>query len=409
MTDPSRLRILHILPSLGIGGAEMMATDLMTGLAATGHEVTAVGLYPERGSLVEERLQQGNVAVRYLGKRRGLDVRMLPAVSRTIREVQPDVVHTHLSVLRYVFPILLRQPVPVAIHTLHNAAAREADGFGRFVQRIAFKRHVIPVAVSRDGAKTYEEVYRRRCPAMIPNCIPVDRYDLPAGVGTAWRERNGFQPDDVIFACVGRLEEQKNPLGLIRAFADVAESRAHLILVGAGSYQDRVTAFIAEKNLQSRIHVMGVRNDIEDCLAASDVFVLASDWEGSPLAVMEAMASALPVVSTDVGGVPELVENGRDGILVAQGDMRSLGAAMQKLAGDADRRRELGASGRRRARSEFAVGAMTQRYAVLYQSLLETAQVPHAALPSDPKAASVKAWMDGDALRTRTAAENEGR
>lgn len=409
MTDTSRLRILHILPSLGIGGAEMMATDLMTGLAATGHEVMAVGLYPERGSLVEDRLQHGHVAVRYLGKRRGLDLRMLPAVSRTVREFQPDVVHTHLSVLRYVFPILLRQAVPVAIHTLHNAAAREADGFGRFVQRLAFARHVVPVAVSRDGATTYEEVYGRPCPAMIPNCIPIDRYDLPAGVGAAWRERNEFGPDDLIFACVGRLEEQKNPLGLIRAFSAVEDSRAHLILVGGGSYQDRVTKFIAAKNLQSRIHVMGVRNDIEDCLAAANVFVLASDWEGSPLAVMEAMAAGLPVVSTGVGGVPELVEHGRDGILVAQGDMKGLGAAMQMLARDADRRRGLGASGRRRARSEFAVGAMTQRYAVLYQSLLEAAKVPHRNLSSDPKSASVKTWMDGDALRTRAAAENEGR
>src|SRR5262249_6569603 len=122
MTDTSRLRILHVLPSLGIGGAEMMAMDLMTGLVATNHDVMAVGLYPERGSLVEERLRKGNVKVRYLGKRPGLDFRMLPALLRTIREFQPDVVHTHLGVLRYVLPVLMRQSVPVAIHTLHNAA-----------------------------------------------------------------------------------------------------------------------------------------------------------------------------------------------------------------------------------------------------------------------------------------------
>jgi glycosyltransferase involved in cell wall biosynthesis len=408
MTDTSRLRILHVLPSLGIGGAEMMAMDLMTGLSAN-HDVMAVGLYPQRGSLVEERLRQGKVKVRYLGKRRGLDLRMFSAISKTIREFQPDVVHTHLGVLRYVLPVLMRQSVPVAIHTLHNAADREADGFGRFVQRIAFKRHVIPVAVSRDGAKTYEEVYGRRCPAMIPNCIPVDRYEQPQAVGRAWRERNGFGADDVIFACVGRLEEQKNPLGLVGSFMAVEDLHAHLVLVGSGSHFDRVTRFIAEKNLQSRIHLLGVRNDIEDCLAASDVFVLASNWEGSPLAVMEAMAAGLPVVSTAVGGVPELVEGGRDGILVAQGDMKGLGAAMRSLAGDADRRRELGASGRKRARSEFAVGAMTQRYAVLYRQLLETARVPRTTQSSDVAPSPVKTWIDREAALHSTAAENEGR
>jgi len=373
MLNSSRLRVMQILPSFGIGGAEQMAVHLMAGLAAD-HDVTAVGLYPGSAGLLEERLKNAGVGIHHLGKRRGLDLRMLPALHRVIGETQPHVVHTHLSVLRYALPVVRRCRVPLTVHTLHNTAERESDFAGQWIQRLAFRRTVVPIAISRDGATSFERVYGRKCPAMIPNSIPTEAYEKPAEIGRQWRAQEGLDSDAIVLTCVGRLEPQKNPLALVATFAALRNERAHLVLIGDGSLRTEVIDCIRANRVARQVHLLGVRPDVPDCLAGSDIFVLASNWEGNPLAVMEAMAAGLPVVSTSVGGVPELVEDGLEGILVAPGQPADLMSAMRVLVEDQDKRRAMGAAARERAHAMFGVNGMTARYAALYRSFLDASQ-----------------------------------
>lgn len=373
-----------------------MAAHLMVGLAPD-HDVTAVGMYPGSAGPVEERLKEASVEVRYLGKRRGIDLRMFSALDRVTREIKPHVVHTHLSVLRYMLPVLRRCGVPLAVHTLHNAAERESDTVGRFVQRIAFRGTVIPVAISQHGAASFARVYGRECLAVIPNSIPIEDYERPADARERWRAQQGFTPDAIVFCCVGRLEPQKNPLALLAAFADLHNHRAHLVLIGDGSLRPQVMAFIHANRLDRHVHVLGIRHDIPDCLAGSDVFVLASSWEGNPLAVMEAMAAGLPVVSTAVGGVPELIEKGRDGFLVDPKQSSGLTFAMGTLADDPDRRRVIGAAAKATARAKFGVRTMIGEYASLYRFLLD------AARSGSP--AQFEPWEAGQTYATRTAGD----
>lgn len=369
VANQSRLRIAHVLPSLGVGGAENMAAHLMAGLSAE-HDVTAIGLYPKRNSPVEARLGAANVRLRHLGKRPGIDARMFFALASAFREIRPHVVHTHLSVLRYVLPVLWRRPVPLAIHTLHNTADREADALGRFIQRVAFRKTVVPVAISLHGAASFRDVYGRECAALVPNCIPVEEFERTPDTGPRWRAQLGLPQDAIVFTCVGRLDEQKNPLSLLDAFAALCDERIRLVLLGDGGLRRRVLEAVRAAGLEQRVHVLGKRGDVADCLAASDVFVLASRWEGNPLSVMEAMAAGLPVVSTAVGGIPELVRHGHDGLLVRPGDAAELTAALRALANSPAQRRAFGAAAREHARAEFGVASMTRKYAQLYAGLV---------------------------------------
>jgi glycosyltransferase involved in cell wall biosynthesis len=371
-TCEDRIRVLHITPSFGVGGAEQMTSHLMVGLSES-HDVSGAGLYRAMNTSIESRLNEARIPLWHLNKRPGFDPRIYLALDRVFRQVRPQVVHTHLSVLRYALPALVFRRIPVVIHTLHNLAQYENDWFGRAVQQFAFRGAVIPVAISSEVALSFRHVYGVECPAMVPNCIPVEKYRARLGDRELWRTKLGLDSESTVFICIGRLEPQKNPLLLVRAFADLNDPSSHLVMLGEGSLRDRILACVRDLRITSRVHLLGERPDVAECLSAADVFVLSSDWEGNPLAVMEAMAASLPVVATAVGGVPELVRFGREGYLVPAGDRKEFTAAIRALLENRELRQEMSRASLRRAVSEFSVERMTAGYAHVYRNALNEA------------------------------------
>lgn len=362
-----RLRILHILPKLTVSGAENMAAYLMLALSSS-HDVGAVSLYPRANTTIEKSLSEAGIPVWHLGKRPGFDASMFWKVDKVLRTFRPHVVHSHLSILRYALPSMILRRIPVSIHTLHNMAEYEVDRFGRLIHRLAFRWNVVPVAISREVERSFERVYGTSCGATIPNGIPVEKYAKSHGAREAWRKKLGFNEDAVLFLSVGRLDTQKNPWMLMKAFAGVSDPRSHLVFVGDGYLLPQLRETVRAKGLDHRVHFLGERFDIANCLAAADIFVLTSNWEGNPLSVMEAMASGLPVIATSVGGVPELVEDA--GVLVGPGDAVRFADAMRNLSQDDEGRAVMGSAARTRALGRFRVEQMTEAYEALYKSEL---------------------------------------
>jgi glycosyltransferase involved in cell wall biosynthesis len=321
-------------------------------------------------SILEGRLQRAGVSLSQLRKRAGFDPSVFLGVDRMVRELRPHVVHTHLYVLRYVLPALLRHRVPLVVHTVHNQAEHEADFLGRMVQRFAFRRGVVPVAISDRIARSLERVYGVQCKIVIPNGISVERFGGELADRLLWREEHGFGKDDVLLTSAGRLEAQKDPFMLVQAFAALADPHVHLLVLGDGTLYRGVMELVRSLRLEPRVHLLGNRDDMARCLAASDIFVMASRWEGNPLAVMEAMASGLPVVGTAVGGVPDLVESGQHGILVPPGEPAALARAMEFLCRNPETRRSMGAAARDRASRQFSLQQMVRAYDALYRTAL---------------------------------------
>jgi glycosyltransferase involved in cell wall biosynthesis len=360
-----KIRVLEVLASLRRAGAERVAVSLACGLDRTRFETEVVSLYDAFADGFEPVLADAGVAVRHLGKHRGLDFRMVPRLARAIGAFRPAIVHTHSYVMRYALPAGWWAARPHMVHTVHNLAEREVDGIGRMVHRAAFRAGAAAVAVSGEVAKSFRRVYGFDPAAVIPNGIDLARF---AGGAGDWRQANGFAADDGLIVSVARLEPQKNPLRLIEAFARGLKEERHwrLLLAGGGSLEQAARDAASRLGVAGRVHFLGVRTDIAELLAACDLFALAADWEGSPMAVIEAMASGLPVVATAVGGVPELVKHGATGLLIAPGDTAALAQSLAALARDAKLRAEFGARARERA-AQFGDRAMIDAYAQLFE------------------------------------------
>ena len=364
-----KIRVLEVLATLKRGGAERMVVSLVRGLDPDRFETAVVSLFDAFPAGLEPELEQARIPIWHLGKRPGLDLRMYPRLFRVFRGFRPSVVHTHSYVLRYTLPAGLAARLGPMVHTVHNLARREVDAAGRVIHRLAFRRRVAPVVVAAEVGRSFRKLYGVEPAAVIPCGIETGRFLRP-GARQEWRRANGFSSEDLLVASVARLDPQKNPLGLIDSFARALgeDRRWRLLMAGDGSLRNAAREAAIRRGVGERVHFLGVRSDVAELLSASDVFALASHWEGNPIAVMEAMAAALPVVATAVGGVPELVVHGETGLLVPAGDEKAFADALAALAGGPDRRRELGAAGLRRS-AGFSVDTMVASYSRLFERL----------------------------------------
>jgi glycosyltransferase involved in cell wall biosynthesis len=367
----ARTRLLQMIPSLPVGGAERMLFDLVTHLDRDRYEITVVSFH-QLGSPVERDFAAAGVEVVYLGKRLGFDPRMFLRVGAAIRRARPALVHTHRPVLSYALPFFLGRLRGRVVHTVHNMADREVGGrIRKASHRLAFRLGVAPVAICGAVAESITRPYGRPPRAVIPNGIEVGRFAAPGVPRGTWRRQNSVPEAAVAFTFVGRLSAQKNPGALLDAFAaSVGSQDWVLLLSGDGELRGPLEAQARALGLQARVRFLGIRGDVPDLLAASDVFVLPSLYEGHPLSAMEAMAAGRPVVATAVGGVPEVVRHGETGLLVPPGDVAAMAGAMLRLGRDRGLREAMGLGGGRIASGSFDVSRMAQAYDRLYQEVL---------------------------------------
>lgn len=364
-----KIRILHIIPNFGNGGAERLVLNLLEATDKERFEAAAVSLYPESGTLIEKEIKEKGLKVYYLDKHLGLDLRMIPELYHLFRTFQPDVVHTHLYVMRYALLPAILSRVPLRVHTVHNIAQKEVDRVGKLVHWIAFQlADVVPISISQQVANTTSNVYGRniRTPVIF-NGIPTKHFESK-------EEKNNVRGErDLILLHIGRFAPQKNHPLLIESFALAVKEypKMKLWLIGVGSLRSAMERLVTEKDLDEKVLFIGEVPDVRNFLAACDIFVLSSDWEGFGIVIAEAMAVGKSVVATAVDGVPELVEDGVTGILVPPRDPQALAQGILRLAEDPDLRQRMGDAAQKRAIERFDISKTAKEYEALYLKLLE--------------------------------------
>lgn len=297
--------------------------------------------------------------------------RRVPALARLLRAERPDLFHAHMSspvACKWALAAAVLARVPAVLGTVqvgsYEPPNRSADWQLRLLSR-GVDRYL---AVSREIAA--ELVERLGWPAarieVVHNAVEPERLAVAAPPGL--REQLGGSGTRVLVLTAARLDAQKGHPVLLEAAAAVPE--AVFVLAGDGPERPKLEALAEKLGVAERVRFLGRRDDVPELLAACDVFALPSLYEGSSLAVLEAMAAGRPVVSSAIGGTEELVEDGRSGLLVPPGDPQALASALRRLIADPELRRTLAIRARERVERELTRKQMTARVEAAYRRTL---------------------------------------
>ena len=354
-----KIKIAIVLPYFGGGGAEKMAAQLAAGLERDRFAVKVFCIYgqPLRNHL-EEMVEDAGVPIHFIGKKRGFSIKAVARLFRALDEFAPDVIHTHQYACVYasLWPVVRKKPFLHTFHTLPEIENKRA--LRRVITKYLVRRGIMtPVAISKTNRRMVADYYGLPLEqvAMVHNPVDVKRF--AAGVQNS--------DGQFRFITAGRFSREKNQQMMYRAFASFLGKGhdARLVMLGRGEEEENLKALARELKIDDRIDYAGFVPNVEDYLKTANVFLLSSHYEAQPLGVLEAMAAGLPVISTDVGGVADIVTD--NGILVAPGDVEAMADAMERLYLDKDLRQNMSLASRAHA-ADFDVSKTIAGYGNLY-------------------------------------------
>jgi sugar transferase (PEP-CTERM/EpsH1 system associated) len=351
----TRLHIAHVTLGLDIGGQERLLVELARHNDPERFALTFVSL-TGRGKLADALEAHGGRVIA-LDEPPGLRPRMIWRLRQLMRRERFDVVHTHDDKpLIYAAPAARLARVPLRIHTHHHGLLRQFTWRQRLLVRWAAQLVDPFVCVSHDSARycAAEGIAARRL-RVIWNGIDLERFAF-----------HGPQPPGPAVV-VARLTAEKDVQNLVHAVRQVAEvlPQFRLEIAGDGPCRENLVRLAAELRIGERVRFLGEVRDVPALLARARLFVLPSQSEGISLTILEAMASGLPVVATNVGGNPEVVEPGT-GMLVPPCDPAALAHAIVRVASNPEEALLMGRAARRRVETYFDVRQMVGQYAGLY-------------------------------------------
>ena len=358
----NRTKILQVIDSLRTGGAEKIVYDLATRLDRKSYDVSVCSMEDDRETFLAGKLNDKGITMHFPGRKDGFDLSLIRKISDIIRNESIDIVHCHVGgeLYGHAGALNTRASVLTTVHGIFEYSLKQRTLAGYCG---LFKKNY-KVAVSKELMTLFG------CDELIYNGTPVppdisghDGKDPPLEI----------PQDTVSIGIVGRLSEIKNHFNFLDAAASITKEtdNVRFFIVGSGPLRSRLEEYASDKGIQGHTVFTGYRADIGEILDQIDISVVSSDSEGLPMVVLESMAAGTPVVSTAVGGIPELVVDGETGILVPPGNPQALSDAILNLVRDTDLRNAMGKASMSRVELNFSTVIMVEKYCAAYDKLLD--------------------------------------
>jgi glycosyltransferase involved in cell wall biosynthesis len=369
-----RLVVAHVVLSLDVGGLERNVINQVREGRALGQAVYVICL-EKPGALADQVAAFGGRLIN-LGKRPGIRISLFRRLRVIFNGIGPEIVHTHqIGSLFYAGPAVasLGRVRTRVVHTEHGREPYGSSARRRWLGRLAGLHVRTFFCLTHDMAA--EIVQHRIVPnskvRVIDNGIDIDRF-RDGGDPDSLRRTLGIPIDSPVIGTIGRLAEVKCHDVLIRAFSDLRHEfpAAHLVIVGDGPLKDDLAGMIRQLDMDSSVHLAGYQPESWKYLYIMNCFALTSRSEGMPQAALEASIAGLPIVAIGIGGLPELIEDGRTGILTQPNDPAAITRALLTVLREPDWARQLGRAARERVESRFHVRRMAQVYHQHYIEIL---------------------------------------
>jgi glycosyltransferase involved in cell wall biosynthesis len=357
------VRVLHLINSMNIGGAESSTRNLIKCLSEMRpeFEVDLITLY-QVGHFGEQLKQEG-FSVRCLEARSKYDLQAVQRLVQLVDRGSYELVHVHLFPASYAAALsscFVRDPK--WIFSEHNVWNRRREySFFRWIDRAVYSRFSKVVAVSH----IVTEALLKWLPSLSAQVVTIPNGVVVPQRAKIWRR--DCQQVRLLFA--GRLEPAKGVDLLLEALSSLLSSDFKLLIAGDGSQRHALEQLTVSYGLSEKVEFLGVRHDLSDVMCSVDCFVAPSRWEGLPMVILEAMALGLPVIASDVGGIPEVVEHELSGYLVPSGDLCHLRRQLQEVIEQPQVLESLGREARAKILAEYSIPVIAQRFASLYESI----------------------------------------
>ncbi|MCB9515785.1 MAG: glycosyltransferase [Candidatus Latescibacteria bacterium] len=369
---PGAPSVAFLITGSGLGGAEFEVRHLALAFQRRGWGVGLISMQTIDVPFAD--LESMGIRTVALSMRRGIpDPRALLRLRAVLKGWQPDVLHGHMvhaNLLARVSKLLV--DTKAVISTIH---CQDEGGRWRYAAyRLTDRLSSLTTAVSRIAVA---EATQKRAAApdsilFVPNGLVTADYAADEEARARLRRELDVQ-DGFLWLAVGRLAEQKNYPNMFAAFARVLESHpdARLVIAGKGPLEEQLQQEVESRGLQGPLRLLGIRRDIPKLMQAADGFVMSSDWEGLPIVLLEAGASALPIVATRVAGSEDAIAAGSSGLLCEPRDSAGLAASMVKVMElPLAERLRMGQAGRNHVQEHFELEAVASTWEYLYRQQL---------------------------------------
>ncbi len=375
MNPVKKIKVLECIRQGKIGGGESHLLSLVENMDRDRFEPVVLSFTP--GPMVD-RLQELGVKTHVIHSEKPFDFSVWKKVRKLLEQEQVDLVHAHGT--RANSNVLgparkLKLPVIYTIHgwSFHNDQPVWVKNLRAWGEKYLTRRSTLNISVSRSNQETGYQHFRGFKSTVINNGIDPKKFNPDAGYPDI-RASFGILSHAVLCSFIARFTHQKQPLVMIRAFEKVAASHPslYLLLVGDGELKEEMEKAIAQSPVRNRIILSPPRSDIPALLAATDIFVLPSLWEGLPIALLEAMAMGKAIIATAADGTREILVHQENGYLIPiEGLEENLVASLDKLVMDPDLRKKIGNGARATITEKYDAGKMTRQVEKVYTEILE--------------------------------------